>query len=223
MPTPAKSRRVPRAVIPAGTVVVMDSTSVNAKDLLTFCENWNTAILTAESTTVNASVLRLLSLCAALTNASAAVEVGAHNGTTGLALFEGMAEEGILTSVEPDPEQLRLAKESFVAAEIPHGRTRLIAADPHEVLMRLTDGHYDLFLSADKPADHAAFAEQAQRLLRPGGIAIFLNVADAADPARREPEQLAVRQFTELMHSDEKWLTTLLPLADGVLIAVLRP
>ncbi|MCU0296585.1 MAG: class I SAM-dependent methyltransferase, partial [Candidatus Nanopelagicales bacterium] len=203
--------------------VVMDSTSVNAKDLLTFCENWNTAILTAESTTVNASVLRLLSLCAALTNASAAVEVGAHNGTTGLALFEGMAEEGILTSVEPDPEQLRLAKESFVAAEIPHGRTRLIAADPHEVLTRLTDGHYDLFLSADKPADHAAFAEQAERLLRPGGIAIFLNVADAADPAKREPEQLAVRQFTELMHGDEKWLTTLLPLADGVLIAVLRP
>lgn len=194
------------------------------RDLLAFCENWNTAILSGELApiTVNASVLRLLSLCAALTNAEAAVEVGSHSGTTGLALFEGMADDGVLTSVEPDPERLRVAKESFVAADIPHGRTRLIAADPHDVLMRLTDRHYDLFVSADKPADHAAFAEQAARLLRPGGIAVFLDIADAADPAKREPGQLAVRQFTEAMQADEKWLTTLLPLSDGVLLAVLR-
>ena len=49
--------------------------------------------------TVNASVLRLLSLCAALTDAHAAVEVGSHGGSTGLALFEGMAADGVLTSV----------------------------------------------------------------------------------------------------------------------------
>ena len=53
-----------------------------------------------------------------------------------------------------------------------------------------------------------AFAEQSARLLRPGGIAVFLDVADAADPARREPDQLAVRAFTEVMRNDEKWLTT---------------
>jgi predicted O-methyltransferase YrrM len=52
---------------------------------------------------------------------------------------------------------------------------------------------------------------------------VFLNVADAADPAKREPGQLAVRQFTEAMQADERWLTTLLPLSDGVLVAVLRP
>jgi len=211
-----------------GTVEPMDATPSSAvppKDLLAFCENWNTAILTGEQapSTVNASVLRLLSLCAALTDAHAAVEVGSHGGTTGLALFEGMASEGVLTSVEPDPERLRVAKEAFSAAEIGHARTRLIAADPHDVLSRLTDGHYDLFLSAGRPADHMAFAEQSARLLRPGGIAVFLDVADAADPARREPDQLAVRAFTEVMQNDEKWLTTLLPLADGVLVAVLRP
>lgn len=205
----------------------MDATSsaVSSKDLSTFCENWNTAILSGEitPTSVNASVLRLLSLLSALTDAQAAVEVGSHGGDTGLALFEGMAPEGVLTSVEADPERLRLAKEAFLAAEIPHGRTRLIAADPHEVLTRLTDGHYDLFLSAGSPADHATFVEQAARLLRPGGIAVFLDVAAAADPAKREPEQLAVRRFTEEMQSSETWLTTLLPLANGVLIAALRP
>lgn len=209
-----------------GTVVTMDVTSAAAsgKDLSAFCETWNAAILPADltPTTVDASILRLLAMFAALTGARAAVEVGSHDGSTGMALFEGMAGEGVLTSVEADPERLRLAKEAFAKAGVGHARTRLIAADPREVLTRLTDGGYDLFLSAGRPADHGAFAEQAARLLRPGGIAIFLDIADAADPAKREPGQLSVRQFTETMHGAENWLTTVLPLANGVLIAVLQ-
>jgi predicted O-methyltransferase YrrM len=197
---------------------------MDAKDLSVFSDGWNAAQLPADltATTVDANTLRLLALFASLVEAKAAVEVGAHDGTTGMALFQGMADDGVLTSVEADPERLRQAKETFAAAGIGHGRTRLIAADPHEVLSRLTDGGYDLFLSSGKPSDHAAFAEQAARLLRPGGIAIFLDVADAADPSRREPAHLAVRHFTELMHSEERWLTTLLPLANGVLVAVLQ-
>lgn len=202
----------------------MDSSlsSMNTKDLSAFCENWNSVHLNGEVGPVPASVLRLLTLCAAMTDAQAAVEVGAHGGTTGLALFDGMNDEAVLTSVEADPEKLHVAKETLAAADIPHSRTRLISADPLEVLGRLTDGHYDLFISSDKPADHGTFAEQAARLLRPGGIAVFLNVADAADPARREPAQLAVRQFAENMQADERWLTTLLPLDNGVLVAVLQ-
>ena len=40
------------------------------------------------------------------------------------------------------------------------------------------------------------------------------------DPARREPAQLAVRAFAEAMQADERWLSSLLPLAAGVLVAV---
>ena len=197
---------------------------MDAKELSAFTNAWNADHLPADlpATTVDASVLRLLALFASLVGAKAAVEVGAHDGTTGLALFQGMADDGALTSVEADPERLRIAKESFAAAGISHSRTRLITADPKDVLARLTDGGYDLFLSNGKPADHGLFAEQAARLLRPGGIAVFLDISDATDLARREPAQLMVRQFTESMQSDERWLTTLLPLADGVLVAVLQ-
>lgn len=197
---------------------------MDAKDLTTFTDAWNAARLPAGTppTTVDASVLSLLALLASMVDAKAAVEVGSHDGTTGLALYSGMADDGVLTSVEADPERLRLAKEAFAGAEIPHARTRLIAADPNEVLSRLTDGGYDLFVSGGKPADHAGFADQAARLLRPGGVAVFLDLSDAMDLARREPAQLAVRQFSDAMQADERWLTSLLPLADGVLVAVLQ-
>ena len=133
---------------------------MDAKDLTTFTDAWNAVRLPAgtTATTVDASVLSLLTLLASMTGARAAVEVGSHDGTTGLALYTGMAADGVLTSVEADPERLRLAKEAFAGADIPHARTRLIAADPNEVLARLTDDGYDLFVSGGRPADHAAFA-----------------------------------------------------------------
>jgi predicted O-methyltransferase YrrM len=195
---------------------------MDAKDLSSFSDAWNSARLRASGAGVDPSTLSLLGLLAAMTTARAAVEVGSHDGTTGLALYGGMAADGVLTSVEADPERLRLAKEAFAAADIPHARTRLIAADPHEVLSRLTDGGYDLFVSGGRPADHAACAEQAARLLRSGGVAVFLGLADATDPARRDPAQLAVRQFAESMQADERWLTSMLPLGEGVLVAVLQ-
>lgn len=197
---------------------------MDAKDLTTFTDAWNAVRLPAgaDATTVDASVLSLLALLASMVDAHAAVEVGSHDGTTGLALYSGMASDGVLTSVEADPERLRLAKEAFAAADIPHARTRLIAADPNEVLSRLTDGGYDLFVSGGKPADHAGFADQAARLLRPGGVAVFLDLFDAMDLARREPAQLSVRAFADAIQTDERWLTSLLPLANGVLLAVLQ-
>lgn len=197
---------------------------MDAKELTTFTDAWNAGRLPAGSraTTVDASVLSLLALLASMVDAHAAVEVGSHDGTTGLALYSGMASDGVLTSVEADPERLRMAKEAFTAAEIPHARTRLIAADPNEVLSRLTDGGYDLFVSGGKPADHAGFADQAARLLRPGGVAVFMDLSDAMDLSRREPAQLAVRAFADAMQADERWLTSLLPLANGVLLAVLQ-
>ncbi|MEI2643624.1 MAG: class I SAM-dependent methyltransferase [Candidatus Nanopelagicales bacterium] len=197
---------------------------MDAKDLTTFTDAWNAVRLPAgaDATTVDASVLSLLALLASMVDAHAAVEVGSHDGTTGLALYSGMASDGVLTSVEADPERLRLAKEAFAAADIPHARTRLIAADPNEVLSRLTDGGYDLFVSGGKPADHAGFADQAARLLRPGGVAVFLDLSDAMDLARREPAQLSVRAFADAIQTDERWLTSLLPLANGVLLAVLQ-
>lgn len=197
---------------------------MDAKDLTTFTDAWNAVRLPAgaDATTVDASVLSLLALLASMVDAHAAVEVGSHDGTTGLALYSGMASDGVLTSVEADPERLRLAKEAFAGADIPHARTRLIAADPNEVLSRLTDGGYDLFVSGGKPADHAGFADQAARLLRPGGVAVFLDLSDAMDLARREPAQLSVRAFADAIQTDERWLTSLLPLANGVLLAVLQ-
>src|SRR5690606_13919688 len=70
--------------------------------------------------------------------------VGTGTGVSGLALLRGMAPDGVLTSVDREAENQRLAREVFLAAGIAPTRFRLITGSALDVLPRLNDGGYDL-------------------------------------------------------------------------------
>ncbi|HEX3647393.1 MAG TPA: class I SAM-dependent methyltransferase, partial [Pseudonocardiaceae bacterium] len=92
-----------------------------------------------------------LRFLAAVLQAKAVVEVGTGAGVSGLCLLSGMAPDGVLTSIDIDPEVQRLAKRAFTDAGVTAGRMRLIMGQAMDVLPRLTDGGYDLvFFDAAK-------------------------------------------------------------------------
>src|SRR4051812_10043388 len=102
---------------------------------------------------VTPAVGALLSVLAKLSGAKTVVEVGTGAGVSGLWLLSGMREEGVLTTIDVEPEHQRLAKQAFSEAGIGPSRTRLISGRAQEVLTRLADESYDLvFIDAD-PAD----------------------------------------------------------------------
>jgi len=94
-----------------------------------------------------------------------------------------------------------------------------------EVLPRLTDGGYDLvFVDADKTS-YGTYHEQAVRLLRPGGVVAFDNVLwhnRAADNNVRDAETVALREVARAVREDERLTPALLPVGDGLLVAVKR-
>ena len=109
-----------------------------------------------------------LRLLAATVGAKAVVEVGTGAGVASVWLLRGMRPDGVLTTVDVEPEHQRAARETLTEAGIPANRVRLISGRALEVLPRLSDGGYDLvFVDADK-ADYPDYLEQALRLLRPG-------------------------------------------------------
>jgi predicted O-methyltransferase YrrM len=166
-----------------------------------------------------------LTVIAALLEARAVVEVGTGVGLSGLALLRGMREDGVLTSVDVEAEHQRVARATFAAAGISPARTRLITGRALEVLPRLTDGHYDIvFVDGDK-AEYRAYLEQAVRLLRPGGAVVFDNALwhdKVADPAQRDPQTIGLRELVTTLRDDERFTPALLPVGDGLLVAVLR-
>jgi predicted O-methyltransferase YrrM len=172
---------------------------------------------------VTGAVLRFL---ASAISARAVVEIGTGCGTSGIWLLRGMRAGSVLTSIDVEPEHQRLARAAFVAAGFPAGRYRLISGRALEVLPRLADGAYDLvFCDADRQ-EYPEYLAAASRLLRPGGIMAFDNALwgnRIADPAASDPDTAAVRELRDQVKADEQLVPLLLPVGDGLLIAVKRP
>jgi len=179
--------------------------------------------LDAGAGAVTPAVGALLSLLARLSGGKAVVEVGTGTGVSGLWLLSGMRDDGVLTTIDIEPEHQRLAKQAFTEAGIGPGRTRLIAGRAQEVLTRLADESYDLVLIDAAPADQPHFVIEGVRLLRPGGVIVVHHAAldgRAGDPTANDPEVTAVREAARLIAEDERLTPVLVPLGDGVLVAV---
>ena len=149
------------------------------------------------------SALRFL---ASAVKARAVVEVGTGTGLSGLWLLRGMRPDGVLTTIDVDPEHQRIARAAFVACGHGPSRLRLLNGMGLEVLPHLTDRGYDLVLDATRPADVLAL----RGVLWAGVLA-----PDAADDAT-----LALREVTRLVREDERLAPTLLPLGEGLLAAI---
>lgn len=166
-----------------------------------------------------------LRLLAAALAARHVVEVGTGAGSSGLWLLQGMPRDGVLTSIDDDPEHQRAAKEAYAAAGIPPQRTRVIGGDAAQVLGRLTDAAYDLVLIDADPGSYATYVEQGIRLLRTGGalvLAGMLGQDRVADPADRDPTTTLLRDLGKQLREDDRLLPALLPVGDGLFVAVRR-
>ncbi|HHW82779.1 MAG TPA: methyltransferase domain-containing protein [Actinomycetales bacterium] len=166
-----------------------------------------------------AATLRML---AAAVDARAVAEIGTGTGVSGAWLLEGMAPDGVLTSIDVEPEFQRVAREVFLQAGIKPARTRLIAGRALDVLPRLADSAYDMVLVDGDASEAGALTEQAWRILRQGGILVIaraLGGGHVADPARRDEATVAMRELGKQVR-EEVDTAVLLPVGDGLLVAV---
>lgn len=199
-----------------------------AEDLIPEVEQAAAARAEAEPLGVNSlgrGTATALTFLARVLDARAVVEIGTGSGVSGLALFHGMHAEGILTSIDIEPEHQTAARTAFLGDGIVSRRFRLIAGNAVDVLPKLSDGAYDLvYLDADK-LGYPTYVEQAVRLLRSGGV---LAVDDAlwhdrvADESNTDDDTVAIRETIELVTADESLVPALLPVGDGLLVAVKR-
>jgi len=164
-----------------------------------------------------------LAMIAAASGAKAVVEIGTGAGVGSIWLLRGMRPDGVLTTIDVEPEHHRAARETYTEAGVPSNRVRLISGRALDVLPRLTDGAYDLvFCDADKQ-EYPGYLEQAIRLLRPGGVVAFDNALwhdRVADPTQRDEDTTAIRELGRAVREDERLTSAMLCAGDGLLVAV---
>ncbi|WP_432250853.1 O-methyltransferase [Streptomyces sanyensis] len=169
------------------------------------------------------SALRLL---AAAAEAKAVAEIGTGTGVSGIYLLQGMRPDGVLTTVDLEPERQQFAREAFRAAGFAANRARFIPGGALDVLPRLADGGYDLVFCDGDRAESLEYLAESLRLLRPGGVVCFEGVftdGRTVDSAAQPVEVLRVRELLRAVRESAELLPTLLPVGDGLLCAVRRP
>ena len=168
------------------------------------------------------AALRMLT---ASCQARSVVEIGTGAGVSGLWLLAGMPSDGILTTIDISSEHQHAAKQAFAEAGYPPQRTRTIVGSALSVLPRLTDGGYDLVLVDGEKTEYPQYVEQALRLLRPGGVLAIDNMLwhdQVADPTARDEVTRTLRDLGKRLRDDADLATTMLPVGDGVLVAIKR-
>ncbi|WP_369207712.1 O-methyltransferase [Streptomyces sp. PU-14G] len=169
-----------------------------------------------------------LRLLAATAGAKAVAEIGTGTGVSGLHLLHGMRPDGVLTTVDIEPERQQFAREAFRAAGfVGNGgnRVRFIPGRALDVLPRLADGGYDLVFCDGDRTECLDYLAESLRLLREGGLICFAGVfaeGRTGDSAVPPAEVLRLRELLRTVHESTVLVPSLLPVGDGLLCAVKR-
>jgi predicted O-methyltransferase YrrM len=158
-------------------------------------------------------------------DARTVAEIGTGAGVSAVYLLRGMHPDGILTSIDIEPENQKAARTVVAQAGFPPERIRMISGAALDVLPRLTDGGYDLvFIDAVK-SEYPAYLEHALRIVRPGGVIALDNAlwhSKVPDPAQRDHNTTGVREALKAVRANEDLTGVLLPSGDGLLVAIRR-
>lgn len=160
---------------------------------------------------------------AALLGARSIIEVGTGSGVLGLYILSALGSDATLTSIDPEPENIRIARAAFSDAGIASSRVRTINSAPEDVLMRLTEAAYDLVVVPAHERLVEQLVERALRLVRPGGALVLVNALfhdQVPQVAASQGQARIVRTVIDELAADSSLVCSLSTAGDGVLTAV---
>ncbi|MGB8944671.1 MAG: O-methyltransferase [Streptomyces sp.] len=166
-----------------------------------------------------------LRILAATADAKSVAEIGTGTGVSGLHLLHGMRPDGVLTTVDPEPDRQQFAREAFRAAGFAGNRARFIPGRALDVLPRLADGGYDLVFCDGDRTEYLDYLAESLRLLRPGGLVCFegaFSDGRTVDSGPQPAEVLRIRELLRTVRESQDLMPALLPVGDGLLCAVKR-
>ena len=156
------------------------------------------------------------------------IEVGVFTGYSALAVAMELPPTGTLVACDVSEEYTGVARRYWVEAGVAD-RIDLRIAPAEETLSALLedgqDGTFDFsFIDADKET-YDTYYEQSLKLLRPGGVIALDNMfrgGRVTDPEVEEESVRAIQRLNEKLRGDERVHLSMLPLADGVTLAMKR-
>lgn len=163
-----------------------------------------------------------------LIGARRALEIGVFTGYSALAVADVLPPNGELVACDINEDYTDVARRYWKEAGV-RDRIDLRIAPARETLAALLDdgqaGTFDfVFIDADKES-YDTYYEQSLELLRPGGVVALDNIFRGGRVTEEKPEDSSLqvtKTLNEKVYNDERVDISVLPLADGVTLAMKR-
>ncbi len=157
-----------------------------------------------------------------------AIEIGVFTGYSSLCVALAMPDDGRIIACDIDEACTAVARRYWKEAGVDH-KIELRIAPALQTLdamieSQLQDKFDFAFIDADKTA-YKEYYERALVLIRPGGLIAVDNTlwnGNVADPENQTEDTRAIRAFNRHLHSDSRVDISLLPIGDGLTLALKR-
>lgn len=174
---------------------------------------------------VQPETAQLLEVLSAIKRPKRILEVGCAIGYSAILMAQYLDEDGTVTTLEWDADTAQIARENIKKAGLEHV-INVINNDAKEVIPTLSAEYDIIFLDGPK-AHYIYMLNDCIRLLKKGGLLIADNVlykgmtADDNHVIRRKITIVKrLRRFISAQMQRSELKTVVLPLGDGVTVAV---
>ena len=168
-----------------------------------------------------ANLIRLMS-------AKKTLEIGTFTGYSALAVALALPEDGQIIACDISEEWTAVGKKKWEQAGVAH-KINLRLAPAVDTLDALLaegqEGSFDFaFIDADK-TNYPAYYEKCLKLVRKGGVIAIDNVlwgGSVIDSERNDEDTKAIRKLNEFIANDKRVSLSMVPIGDGLTLAVLN-
>ena len=146
------------------------------------------------------------------------LEIGTFTGYSAICLAEGLAEGGLLHTIEINPEYAHFGKKYFAKAGL---QDRIVAhtGDAFDIIPTLNETFDLVFLDSNK-IDYAPLYELLIDRIRPGGFLLADNMLwdGKVMAGAHDADTLAIVAFLQKIQDDPRVENALLAVRDGVMM-----
>lgn len=170
---------------------------------------------------------QFMALLLQLMKAKRGLEVGTFTGYSALCFAEVLPDDGSIVCCDISAEYTAIAQRYWEESGLRHKMDLRLAPALETLDQLLLDGQeasYDFcFLDADKE-NYQQYYEKSLSLLRTGGLLMADNVLWSGRVAKSSDDESAatraLRSFNEKLAADQRINLSMLPLADGLTLAI---
>lgn len=171
---------------------------------------------------------QFMALLIQMLGATKILEIGVFTGYSSLCVALALPPTGSIVACDVSEEYTAIARRYWQTAGVADKIDLRLAPALLTLDQLLVAGQAETFdfafIDADKE-NYDGYYDRSLQLVRPGGLIAIDNVlwsGRVANPQDRDNSTLAIRAFNDKLHHDERVTMSLVPIADGLTLALKR-